>query len=220
MAAVVVGALLLAASWAAVAVANHVPRLEARLFETVNDLPDFLWRAVWAPMQIGSFVGSLVVVAIHGDREQEHAPHLGCARREPARVLALEGGEDVGVPRTAGRPSGQRSPPRAGARPRVRLRSHRRGVLAGHGVGAIAPSPVAARRVGRRSLVAFARVYAGAHLPLDVVGGAGLGILRGHVHAWAFGLGGEGLRAAHPELDEVAPLEEWKLSQPGRIGSQ
>ena len=62
--AVIGGALLLVASWGAVAVASHVPHREARLFRAVNDLPDFLWRALWAPMQLGSFVGSLVVVAI------------------------------------------------------------------------------------------------------------------------------------------------------------
>jgi membrane-associated phospholipid phosphatase len=38
-------------------------------------------------------------------------------------------------------------------------------------------------------------VYAGAHLPLDVVGGAGLGLLLGTLSRWALGLGGEGLPA-------------------------
>ena len=62
--AVIGGAMLLVASWAVVAVANQVPHWEARLFGAVNDLPDFLWRMLWAPMQVGSFVGSLVVVAL------------------------------------------------------------------------------------------------------------------------------------------------------------
>jgi undecaprenyl-diphosphatase len=48
------------------------------------------------------------------------------------------------------------------------------------------------------SLVAFARVTAGVHLPLDVVGGAGLGLYLGTFTRWGFGLGGEGLRASHP----------------------
>jgi undecaprenyl-diphosphatase len=43
--------------------------------------------------------------------------------------------------------------------------------------------------------VGVARVYAGVHLPLDVVGGCGFGLLCGTFARWAFGLGGEGLPA-------------------------
>jgi undecaprenyl-diphosphatase len=46
---------------------------------------------------------------------------------------------------------------------------------------------------GLATVVAAARVYAGAHLPLDTIGGAGLGLLAGTLSRWAFGLGGEGL---------------------------
>ncbi len=41
--------------------------------------------------------------------------------------------------------------------------------------------------------LAFARLYAGVHLPLDVVGGAGVGLLFGTLARWTLGLGGEGL---------------------------
>jgi undecaprenyl-diphosphatase len=64
VAAVLGGAALLAGSWVVVAAADHVPALERRLFELVNDLPDVLWPIVWVPMQAGSFAGSLVIVAV------------------------------------------------------------------------------------------------------------------------------------------------------------
>ena len=50
------------------------------------------------------------------------------------------------------------------------------------------------------AVVAIARVYAGVHLPLDVVGGAGLGLLLGTFSRWAFGLGGEGLPVEGSEI--------------------
>jgi membrane-associated phospholipid phosphatase len=42
-------------------------------------------------------------------------------------------------------------------------------------------------------VVGFGRIYGGVHLPLDVVGGAGIGLLFGTLTRWALGLGGEGL---------------------------
>ena len=41
--------------------------------------------------------------------------------------------------------------------------------------------------------VAFGRIYGSAHLPLDVAGGIGVGLLAGTFSRWAFGLGGVGV---------------------------
>ena len=43
-----------------------VPHWEARLFSAVNDLSNVWWVLVWGPMQLGSFLGSLVVVGLTG----------------------------------------------------------------------------------------------------------------------------------------------------------
>ena len=86
----------------------------------------------------------------------------------------------------------------------VRLREHASGLgyVSGHTAVAFALAAVLAPSMPRRwrlfavvlaVLVGVARIYAGAHLPLDVVGGAGVGLLCGTLSRWVFGLGGEGL---------------------------
>src|SRR3954464_3735184 len=62
--AVLGGSAVLAGSWVLVAANQGVPEWERQLFVRVNDGPDVLWRVVWTPMQLGSLVGSLVVVAV------------------------------------------------------------------------------------------------------------------------------------------------------------
>ena len=57
------GAALLTASWVVVVTRDDVPALEVRAFVAANGLPDALWPLVWAPVQAGSLVGSLVIVA-------------------------------------------------------------------------------------------------------------------------------------------------------------
>jgi undecaprenyl-diphosphatase len=86
----------------------------------------------------------------------------------------------------------------------VKLREKATGVgyVSGHTAVAFALAAVLAPSVPRAwrpavfalaSLVGIARMYSGAHLPLDCAGGAGLGLLTGTLARWAFGLGGEGL---------------------------
>ena len=58
------GSIVLAGTWVVVAISHGVPAWEQDVFERVNDLPDVFWRVVWAPMQLGSLFGSLVVVAV------------------------------------------------------------------------------------------------------------------------------------------------------------
>ena len=86
------------------------------------------------------------------------------------------------------------------------------------------PGPWRPVAVGAASFVALARLYAGAHLPLDVVGGAGLGVLAGTLARWALRARRRGPAGTAARLGAVQMRPRRsscrKLSQPGRIGSQ
>jgi undecaprenyl-diphosphatase len=190
---VVGGAIALAASWVVVAVAKHVPRAEARVFDWINGLPDALWPLLWPPMQLGSFLGSLLVVAAVGVVTRDRRLTLAAL---VASQAAWWSGKIVKALVDRGRPASLLSD--------IRLRENAGGLgyVSGHTAVAFALAAVLAPSMPARwrplvwalaLIVGTARIYAGAHLPLDVVGGAGVGLLCGTLSRWAFGLGGEGL---------------------------
>jgi undecaprenyl-diphosphatase len=185
---VLCGAALLAVSWVIVALADHVPGWEADLFKAVNGLPDALWPVVWGPMQLGSLVGSLVVVAVI---------HI-VGRNLRLTLAALVASQVAWWAAKAIKAIVARDRPDAllsGVQ--VRDPASGLGYVSGHTAVAFALAAVVAPSVPARwrpavyavaTLVALARLYSGAHLPLDVVGGAGLGLLIGTLSRWAFGL--------------------------------
>jgi undecaprenyl-diphosphatase len=191
--AVLGGSALLAGSWVVVTVQDRLPGWEASLFEKVNDLPDALWPVLWAPMQLGSLVGGLAVVAVTQivgrDLRLTGAALVACL----ASWWAAKGVKSLA---SRARPGALLA--------NVHLREHPTGLgyVSGHAAVAFALAAVLGPSLPRRwqpvagavaTVVGVARVYAGAHLPLDVIGGAGLGLLLGTLSRWAFGLGGEGL---------------------------
>ena len=119
--------------------------------------------------------------------------------------------------------------------PDVKLRENASGVgyVSGHAAVAFALATVLAPSLPR---VASARVSrprrqwrsggsSGAHLPLDVVGGAGLGLLCGHARRDGRSVSAaRASRVATRELGDaqIRPRRSsmWKLSHPGRIGNQ
>ena len=160
--------------------ADSVPGWEVRAFEAVNGLPDWLRWPLWPPMQLGNFW----MVALAG-----LGVYAATRRRRPAlaastaALLAWVAAKLVKDAVQRGRPGDLLTT--------VDVREsglHGRGYVSGHTAIAFAVATVVTPLLpGRWRLVPFtlagvvglARIYYGAHLPLDVVGGAGIGILCG-----------------------------------------
>ncbi|MGH2539054.1 MAG: phosphatase PAP2 family protein [Actinomycetota bacterium] len=142
----------------------------------MNSSPDAAYPVVWLPMQYGTYgtvPGAAVVAFARGDRRL---------------ALALfAGGTAAWVAAKAVKPLASRGRPLA-TLPDVHLRgtiTGDRGFPSGHAAVSAALTVAAWPSVsGRRrrqllalaSFVPLARVYVGAHLPLDVVGGSALGV--------------------------------------------
>jgi glycosyltransferase 2 family protein len=162
---------------AALAVERYrVGPAERRLFGVINDLPDGLNAPLWIMMQAGALGAAPVAAA---------AAH--CAGRDRlARRLLLGGTLTWGLSKVVKRLV--RRPRPAALIAGTRRRGHDQaglGFVSGHaGVAAGMCAAVAGdvgpagrcAAAGAAATVAVARMYIGAHLPLDIIGGAGLGI--------------------------------------------
>jgi len=189
-AAVLGGAAVLCGGWVVVTLEATVPGWEERLFRRINGLPDTVWPVAWLPMQLGSVGGSLLVVSLAGLVTRDRRLTLAAFGASQA---AWWTGKVVKALASRGRPAVLLAD--------VRLREAARGLgyVSGHAAVAFALASAVAPAAPRRwrpttfataSVVGVCRVYAGAHLPIDVVGGAGLGVLAGTWGRWLVGLGG------------------------------
>jgi membrane-associated phospholipid phosphatase len=183
------GAALLAASWAVLgAVSGGVPGWEASWFHHVNALTDGLRAPLWPVMQLGNFDAWVVVAALSWIVYRRPAPALSVAAAGFGAWLLAKA---VKMIADRGRPAVLLSD--------VVVREHGihgKGYVSGHTAVAAAivaalawwlPRPLLFVAAILVAIVGFARVYYGAHLPLDVVGGAGVGIVCGALAAFTIG---------------------------------
>ncbi len=148
--------------------------------DAINDLPDEWAPLVWPPMQLGSFPAPFVVAALAYWRTRNANPAVSIAAAGFTAWLTAKGVKEV---------VGRGRPFDFDPHTHLRLGTEIDGSLgfvSGHSAVAWAiartvapsvPTPVAAAVYGLAASVGLARIYVGAHLPVDVVGGAALGVL-------------------------------------------
>ncbi|HSJ70056.1 MAG TPA: phosphatase PAP2 family protein [Acidimicrobiia bacterium] len=199
-----VGGLLVFALSATVA-ADGIAFGEIAVFEAINSLADWLYYAIWPFMQFGVFVTIPILVVVA----------LAMRRVRLAIAMAISG---VGVYVLAvvakgivdrGRPAALL----AGVEGRETFVEGSLGFPSGHAAVAAALTMVVTPYLPGRwryvpisllAIVFVGRLYVGAHLPLDLIGGAALGFAAGSLANLIVGVPDGNEPVAVPAHEEAA----------------
>ncbi len=166
---------------------DGIGRVEEGAFDLVNGLPDWLFWVLWAPMQLGSLM-AVPIVAV---------PALLMKRRRLAIDATITGFAAWTLAKVVKDAFGRPRP--GGLLETVAFKGGEPtgfGYVSGHTAVAFALATAAVLHLPRRwrpwayalaTLVGLSRIFVGAHLPLDVVGGAALGWAIGAAYRWAVG---------------------------------
>ena len=158
------------------------PEWERRIYRSVNDAPHGLAPIAWLPMQAGSLTAPFALAGWSYWRTRDADPALAYAASGFTTWLVAKG-----VKKLIGRGRPHDHDPTTNLRLSTRTDGSL-GYVSGHAAVASTlatvigsgRSPVAVAGLQTFALLVGAtRIYAGAHLPLDVAGGAALGILVG-----------------------------------------
>ena len=176
------GSALLAAGWS-VAVRRPVPQAELVLTRRLVGLPASWSPLVWPPMQLGSLGGGLAVAGVAGVLAARGRADPRLAQAMALAVpLAWFGGKAVKAVVRRDRPASHlpELTPRETATGLGFVSGHTAVTfaLASVSLGLVRPG-LSLTMYSSAGFVGLTRVYVGAHLPADVVGGAGLGLLAG-----------------------------------------
>lgn len=166
---------------------DSITNTEAEIFAAINDAPDGLRTVLWPTMQLGNGLMAIAVpIAVAATNPRRPDWDLA-ARGSAAAFGAWQLAKGVKVAVRRGRPARYIDT--------VRFRDgvpDGLGYVSGHTTVAVAVAAVLTPRLSPSAAtvawtlaatVGVARIYVGAHLPLDVLGGIGLGAILGGVLA-------------------------------------
>lgn len=187
------GAVLIGLSFHA-AHRDHIPAAEQRVFRAVNGLPGWLYWPLWPPMQLGNLVvGTLAGLAVawyYASWTLAVASVVAALTKLLAERVVRHWTRPLLAVRQRPGTSQPGAVLRGGDVP-----AHGPSFPSGHVILAAAIACIVAVEIptawtwvpfALTLLVMLGRVYVGAHNPLDVVAGLGLGLVVGSLVAWLF----------------------------------